>query len=155
MEKLEHDIFVLFFCFRESQLLLFDVFVVSTHVVFLFVVAELNRGLGGSSSFLWYHSNPTRGKPVVELRIIHSEAEEDCPDGFERISRDMLLGSEQCAYLCVRRGTEEDPINEIRVLYGDETQPDKGFTRLSPPIYSTSDKSEQVCLSFSSISKGT
>ena len=89
----------------------------------------------------------------MELKILPSE--EDCPEGFEKIARDMLLGSEQCAFLFIRRSKAVDPIGEIRLLYSDEGQPDAGFTRLLPPIHSdAANPSCSISLSFSTVSKG-
>lgn len=114
--------------------------------------AELNRGVSNSSSFLWYHDSPTRGDPIVELKIVNNE--EECPNDFEKIPRNMLHGSDQTAFLIIRRGTESDPIGEIRLVYTDDKQPDEGFSRLLPPVYSDASGSNSISLSFSTVSKG-
>jgi hypothetical protein len=115
--------------------------------------AELNRGVGEGLSFLWYHDSPSRGNPIVELKILNSE--EECPEGFEKIPRNMLLGSDQCAFLFIRRCKAVDPIGEIRILYGDESKADDGFTRIFPPVYGGSAGSKSVSLTVSTVSKGT
>ena len=118
----------------------------------LMLTAELNRGLTGPSSFIWYHTNPARGDPIVELNIVHDG--ESCPEEFEMIARDMLQGSEQSAYLCFRRSKDVDPINEIRILYNESSPPDDSFSLVVPPVYSNPSDSTSINIIFSTISKG-
>lgn len=120
--------------------------------MFFFLTAELNRGLSNSPSFLWYHDSPSRGDPIVEIKIVNNE--EECPESFEKIARNMLLGSDHRAFLVIRRSKESDPIGEIRLLYSNDRQPDEGFTRLLPPIYNDVSSSISISLSCSTVSKG-
>lgn len=81
--------------------------------------------------------------------------EDECPEGFEKIPRNMLFGSEHKAFLIIRRGKNVDPVGEIRIVYSDDMQPDEGFTRVIPPIYSdAASSSKSISLSFSTVSKG-
>jgi hypothetical protein len=117
--------------------------------------AELNRGVGISSSpsFLWYHDSPSRGDPIVELKILHIEGSL-CPEGFEKIPRNMLPGSDQFAYLFIRRSKEVDPIDKIRLIFNDDSAPNAGFTRILPPVHRDIAASTSVSLSISTVSKG-
>jgi hypothetical protein len=78
--------------------------------------AELNRGCGKLSSFLWYHIGAGRGDPIVEIILVHEDGVER--EGYEKIPRNILKGSGQSAYIYIRRGVDVDPIGDIRVLYG-------------------------------------
>ena len=111
--------------------------------------AELNRGSGKSPSFLWYHDGAGRGDPIVEIKVIHGE--DAVPEGFEKVSRDMLKGSSESAYLTFRRSKEIDPIGEIRIVYGDK-EADSDFTKIEPAIVGEGDSA--VFLSIKYGSKG-
>lgn len=137
-------------------------------MTYMCLSAELNRGVANSPSYLWCHHSPTRGDPIVELMVVTvttnltSEGKEEdnndnCPKKFEKNPRNMLYGSDKCAYLCFRRSKDVDPIGQLRVLYGDNSQPDEGFTRLGTPVYSgTTDSPDisSIYLSYATVSKG-
>lgn len=85
-------------------------------------LAELNRGICSTASFLWY-SNQDDFLPIVEIVVIHND---EVPTGFEKLNRNILQGN-GTAYVCFRRSSIEDPIYSIRVSYGDS---DKGSNSL-------------------------
>ena len=76
-------------------------------------VAETNRGLAGPPSYLWIRESSTTLDPIVELKII-KDSTSDLSEGFERLNRNLLKGSEtDCAYICFRRGRSEDAIGGL------------------------------------------
>lgn len=83
--------------------------------------AELNRNFGKLGSFLWCHVGAGRGDPILEIALVHEEGVE--MEGYEKISRNILKGSGQCAYIYIRRGLDADPIGDIRILYGADASP--------------------------------
>lgn len=88
---------------------------------------ELNHGSAGSPSFLWYHEGANKGAPIVEIVVLHDD--EPVPEGFQKISRNLLKGVDQQAYLAVRRSTDVDPIGKIHILFQDD-EPAEGFEKL-------------------------
>jgi hypothetical protein len=112
--------------------------------------AELNRGSGKSPSFLWYHDGAGRGDPIVELMVVHGDSTEMAPN-FEKVTRDMLKGSSESAYLAFRRSRDVDPIGEIRILYG-AGEPDEGFVKITPAILGEGDTAVFIACKY--ISKG-
>jgi hypothetical protein len=87
------------------------------------------------------------------------------------VQRSILKGGEQQAYICFRRGQDEDPIGAIRVLYGEDhpgighTQTnmrsltscpfvcvEQGFEKLDKCLLPTG---SDVFLAFKRVSKGT
>lgn len=46
------------------------------------------------------------------------------PEGFEKVTRNLIKGSGRSAYLCYRRRTERDdgipPLADVVIVYGEE-----------------------------------
>lgn len=84
--------------------------------------AELNRSYCKLNSFLWYHDGVGRGDPIIDIKIIHEDNNNnnnnDNLEGYEKINRNILKGSNQSAYFYIKRGIEVDPIGDIRLVYG-------------------------------------
>ena len=80
--------------------------------------AELNKGCGGASTFLWY-SNKTDKSPICDIILLFDE--DACPNGFEKLSRNILndckptptsidssVGHDRSVYLCIKRRGDND-----------------------------------------------
>ena len=80
--------------------------------------AELNRGLAEVPIFLWYTHNDSK-LPISEVKLLLDD--EVCPEGFEKISRNVLKGS-GTAYFCIRRQSVPDElvVSNLAILYSDE-----------------------------------
>ena len=79
--------------------------------------AELNKGTGGSSSYLWWRESDGRLEPIVEIMLV--ERDDDVPAGFERVPRNIHTVPGINRFVCFRRGKEQPPLNDIAVVYGD------------------------------------
>ena len=74
------------------------------------------------SSYLWFTDSPSAGEPITQVQILDSGQE--VPEGFEKLKRNLTKGAAARKFLCVERGGQETPINEVKVVYGEETLSD-------------------------------
>jgi hypothetical protein len=105
-------------------------------------VAECNKGLAGSRSYLWTRDSSTTLDPIVELKIIKDSTAES-PAGFERLNRNLLKGSEMEAYICFRRGRDEDPIGSLFVFYNNSCP--EALEAVLEPVHVAGDESIKLC----------
>ena len=135
----------------------------------------MNRGVSSTPSYLWTKAAPAAAThihgqaqlpsdPIVELAIVSSaSSDEGLPrqmssQGFERLAKNLLRGSLSLgpgsappeAYLCVRRGRDEDPIAEICVYYTAACP--AGFEAVPQPVLACD--AAQIRLCFKRASKG-
>jgi hypothetical protein len=100
-------------------------------------VAEANRGLSATPSYLWTRNTSTTLEPIVEIKILFSSSTET-PKGFEKLNRNILKGFEDKeAYLCYRRDKNETPIKDIFITYENNfSAKNLSFEMISDPVYS-------------------
>ena len=81
--------------------------------------AELNRGYGDVSAFLWFSTNSDK-LPISEL-LIRCDDEEG-PEGFEKLNRNILKGFGCLNIWYRRKASEKDmQIHKLRIAYNQET----------------------------------
>ena len=100
-------------------------------------VAEANRGLSATPSYLWTRNTSTTLEPIVEIKVLFNSSIET-PKGFEKLNRNILKGFEDKeAYLCYRRDKNETPIKDIFITYENNfSSKNLPFEMIPDPVYS-------------------
>ena len=100
-------------------------------------VAEANRGLSATPSYLWTRNTSTTLEPIVEIKVLFNSSIET-PKGFDKLNRNILKGFEDKeAYLCYRRDKNETPIKDIFITYENNfSSKNLPFEMIPDPVYS-------------------
>jgi len=95
--------------------------------------ADINKG-GGSPVYLWYKNGEEA--PVVEIQLLYDD--ELVPEGFTKVAKDLIKGTDRHVYLCYRRQVPEDtalPIIDVRILAAEASE--EGFEKFDRPVNRT------------------